>query len=291
MSCRYAGLVGMAIAIFISSTLQAAEIHNAITQNNLARIKELVRDDSKNVNINSSIGWTPMLCALFYQRVEIVEYLLSKNADLNSSSGSELTYAVERRGKDMVEKLLAAGANVNLANPRRLNYSPLHTANLYGHEDIAELLIVNGANTEAKQTGGATPLHLAAYKNNPTMIAVLLKHKANVNATNDKKSTPLHAAARQGKNPAAVKLLVEAGAKVNAVDIEGNTPLKSACYNGQVDNIKFLLKKGPTSKPQPTKRSRLCTKRHAGDMGQRSDFWSKPVRKSPPWATRETLRY
>jgi ankyrin repeat protein len=56
---------------------------------------------------------------------------------------------------------LAAGVDVN-AKLDPLGTTPLHHAAGWGHKDIVELLIAEGADVNAKDDDGGTPLHEAA---------------------------------------------------------------------------------------------------------------------------------
>jgi ankyrin repeat protein len=64
--------------------------------------------------------------------------------------------------KDVVELLLANGANTDARdNERYGSRSALHLAASEGREDVAELLLENGADANAKGCSGETPLGLA----------------------------------------------------------------------------------------------------------------------------------
>ena len=67
-----------------------------------------------------------------------------------------------------IKQHIAAGTDVNVKN--FYNYTPLHGATFNGHKEIAELLIANGADLNAKDDGGKTPL-------DQTMIPLALNKK------------------------------------------------------------------------------------------------------------------
>eukprot|EP00041_Stephanoeca_diplocostata_P002314 m.25406 g.25406 ORF g.25406 m.25406 type:complete len:194 (+) comp13182_c1_seq3:103-684(+) len=136
-------------------------------------------------------------------------------------------------------------ATVNWKNKSLIGYTPLHAAAIYGHTPIAELLLSNNANINAKDEYGETPLHFAASNGHKTTVRLLLCHNADIFATTDSgKATCLHYAAEVGQT-AIVTLLVEATAPtppqdrmkwvsrfLSAKNTDGNTAADLA-RNGQ----------------------------------------------------------
>src|ERR1022692_742771 len=128
-----------------------------------------------------------------------VKALLKGNPDLIDKSGmTPLHWAASRGHKDVAELLLANKADVNARNtgPTRLNIgmTPLHYAAGSGHKAVVELLVANGADVNAR-SGRVTPLHLAARDGHKNVAELLLANKADVNARDNTGDTPLHYAA------------------------------------------------------------------------------------------------
>jgi ankyrin repeat protein len=96
--------------------------------------------------------------------------------------------------------------------------TPLHRAAEYDRREVAELLVANGAETNARATGGifqsATPLHIAASTGSTQVLKLLLANKAEINAKmlagHFHGSTPLRLASMQNRKEA-VELLRQHG--------------------------------------------------------------------------------
>uniref|UniRef100_A0A8B9EMP1 Proteasome 26S subunit, non-ATPase 10 n=1 Tax=Anser cygnoides TaxID=8845 RepID=A0A8B9EMP1_ANSCY len=94
-------------------------------------------------------------------------------------------------------------------------------------QEIAIMLLENGADPDATDHFESTPLHRAAAKGNLKMIQILLRHKASVNIQDSEGNTPLHLACDEERVDEA-KLLVSHGASIHIENKEELTPLKVA---------------------------------------------------------------
>jgi ankyrin repeat protein len=120
----------------------------------------------------------------------------------------------------------------------------LHSAATEGHKEIAELLIVEGANVNEKDKFGFTPLHDAAHEGHRKVAELLIAEGADVNLMNKDGAAPLHIAAYYGYEEIAELLIATKGADVNAKDKRGQTPLLSAAVGGHKEIAELLIAKG-----------------------------------------------
>jgi len=176
--------------------------------------------------------------------VDKVKSLLSKGADVDAQDweGTALHIAAQYDHKEVVESLIAAGADVNAR--LRSSVTPLHCAAVYGHKDIADLLINKGADVKSTDALGYTPLHFAASGGHRDVAELLIAKGVEVNDMQAQGLTPLHEAAKWGHTDFA-ELLINKGANVNAKDKDGRTPLWYAKAGRNEEIVKLLPKYGP----------------------------------------------
>lgn len=150
-----------------------------------------------------------------------------------------LMEAAEKGNIKEMERLIAAGADVNAKNDRA-GWTPLSRAVYNGRVDVARLLIEKGADVNAKDSAGWTPLYGAVSYGKKEVVSLLITKGADVNARNNGGVTPLHRAAVWG-NKEVAELLISKGADVDAKDNAGNTPLDVAEKNSRTSIINLLL--------------------------------------------------
>ena len=172
-----------------------------------------------------------------------------------------LQWAVYHNDVDLVEQLIAAGADVKTKND--YGASPMSEAAVVGNPQVIRKLLASGADAESANIDGQTALMVIARTSNVEAAKLLIGRRANVNAVEQwRGQTPLMWAAAENQ-PAMVKLLVQHGAQVNArskvnqwerqVTAEprmqarpsgGFTPLLYAARKGCLECAQILLKAG-----------------------------------------------
>ena len=149
--------------------------------------------------------------------------------------------------RDGVKALLKKGIDVNEAQGD--GTTALHWAAIKGDADMAQMLIVAGANVRATTRIGAyTPLYLAAKGGYSAVVAVLLAAGADAKAMTSNGTTPLMIAAAAGDTKS-ITSLIENGADINAKDgAKGESPLIFAAGFNRTDAVRLLLAKGADHK-------------------------------------------
>lgn len=106
--------------------------------------------------------------------------------------------------------------------------------------DVCLLLLMFGADANARDVYEYTPLHYACIEENLAIIISLLP-TADINSKSDCQETPLHIAARK-KDTSIITSLLNGGADVDARNNQGKIPLdKAYLYEGRPEIIELLL--------------------------------------------------
>lgn len=121
----------------------------------------------------------------------------------------DLNQAIFTNDLAKVKNLISAGADINAKSPA--SFTPLMTAILEGHTEIAKFLIEKGADVNAKFKDFRTPLMFAAQKGDTEIAKLLILKGADVNAKSDQGETALSIAEKAGMNKMAA-LLKQSGA-------------------------------------------------------------------------------
>jgi hypothetical protein len=193
----------------------------------------------------------PLIRAANDDDLQDLERLLTRdnvNVRDKNTGRTALEHAVLNNNREMVQVLLAAGADVNSRDGSKQT-----ALMLLGSETTVEIvwdLINAGAKVNLRDEEGDTALtEIASEKNLPALMA-LLHAGAKVENKNDEGQTALIVAARSGQ-VANVRALVRAGADMNARDKEGWTALDYALEEGNYLVIKLLQSYGALKGERP----------------------------------------
>jgi len=150
-----------------------------------------------------------------------------------------------------LERLIANGADVNLAREAATGRTALHLAVEPGgvlrptrqHETVVMLLDAKADVAATDLVDGDTPLLLATQRGHEKLVELLIDAGANAAARDIHENTSLHHAALWGFQEIA-DLLLDAGAKPSARNNNESTPLHFACIRGSREAVDVLLGAG-----------------------------------------------
>ncbi len=266
-------LLAVCLLVISVASINAQEIFDAVKSGNLTKVKELVENDSQLLNARNSHQSTPLHTAVDAGYVEIVNYLIGKGADVNSTNRSEQTPLFYAKTAEIAKLLISNGANVNVQNYNKV--TPLMFASSLA---VAKVLVENGADINHMRPGfGSSALFQALIFKRVEVADYLLDLGAvildpevqwgkdefiyslkagcrkyldkflekgfNPFINDESKNSLIHYAA-VSNSVELVSKLIEIGAPINAMNIFGWNPLHVAVYNKSKDVVKFLIGKG-----------------------------------------------
>ena len=202
-------------------------LHTAAT----AGVAEVLLDNGAKVDARRSIvslsgkpreGDTPLQTATRRNRIDVMEFLISKGADVNKkSNGYSALYSAASGSPKTVALLLAHGATVNGFDR---NASPLWNAVFNHRTESAKLLLDAKAEATEVDQHGWSLLHMAALGCDAKMIELLIAANVDVNLLTNKKESALHIATERA-NLDAVRVLLAHGVDFRSANADGETPL------------------------------------------------------------------
>lgn len=210
MKKRFTIVILLALLSLAAGPVLAGEIHDACQAGDLQKVKTLLAKNPELLQSKTKEGKSPLHMATGWKMVEIVKFLLSKNADIkarNNNGGAPLHVAASQNSPNCAILLIAAGTspNIKVVNPGSpMNgATPMHWSAFKNTPKVAKILLDKGGDVNAQTQYGGTPLHFAASRGNMEMIEFLITNKANVNAKTHNGMTPRAMALKKGNKQAA----------------------------------------------------------------------------------------
>lgn len=161
------GYAALCWAYFVRRTSIDAQLRRLISEFFSPRSRSIFMSWVQILNASNEAQWdfyphhaTPLYYAASFGLIDTVKDILQDpEVDLDAPGsrfgGTALHAAVLREHIEVMGLLLAAGANPNQADWNKV--TPLHSAALYGSEQVIRVLLDHGASVEAMDTEGRTP--------------------------------------------------------------------------------------------------------------------------------------
>lgn len=192
---------------------------------NVDAIQERFETDLAYREARDSVGDTPLLSAVCFDHLPLVEWLLEHGANPNADAGDGspcLMTAVESESDNAVEivdRLIRAGADLHTVG--RNGWTALHLAAIHGDLQKAERLIRAGAAPNARATVDAeeTPLMLAASEGHAEVVQLLIAHGGDAalrDTLHNETSLQLAKRATEGPRPELLAYLAEKASRNDA---------------------------------------------------------------------------
>ncbi|KNC49051.1 uncharacterized protein AMSG_11841 [Thecamonas trahens ATCC 50062] len=206
-------------------SLGGTPLHCAVRYKHVACAEVLLEAGEADFNAADRVGSTVVHLAARYYDPETLNLLLDYGEELeldatDKTGATALVWALRSGSRAAAEELIAAGADVNLADSD--DKSPLHLAAVLGASSVCSALLDAGAQVDNADAKGATPLYWAARRGHLNIVDMLVNAGASLNEPDEAGWTPLHWSARFGHTPVAHRL-IDAGADKTAVTTGGKT--------------------------------------------------------------------
>lgn len=217
------------------------------TANGYSETSKYLIELGANIYALDSDGWSTLMYASQSGDLELVQYLVSQNVNINQQDNGEyggmtpLTLAIDSGNIEIAEFLLLNGADPNIEDTSGLN-ALIYSA-YAGATNLLDMLLQKGMNPDHQTTEGMTALMYAATYGELEAVQLLLDNNANTDLQDFNGWTALISAAFEGETEI-VKLLIENGADINMADGNDYTALIYATDRGHIDIVRLLLTSG-----------------------------------------------
>ena len=195
--------------------LQYYPLHKAVYSGNYDEVHRLL--EAGKYSVKDTMPYETTALHVCYNSTEIAELLISYGADINATTdnGETLLHSVagafvtDSSTVDMVMWILKKDIKMLHSKTTR-GSTPLHFAALSGNSEIVRLLILCGADVNARDNEGNTPLHDAMFNEERSLdgVKILLEEgHADTTVRNNEGLTPAGVAIKNGNTKAAEQIL------------------------------------------------------------------------------------
>ncbi|XP_052438349.1 transient receptor potential cation channel subfamily A member 1-like [Carassius gibelio] len=234
---------------------KSTALHFACTQGAMEAVKIMLSSYNKVediINIRDGANQTPLHRATLFDHVELVEYLISKKADIDCidcKGLSPLLMASRCGAWKTVVFLLSIGADYRIKDKAGCNFLHFVVLQPKGLKNLPETVLQSNAVKEMlsdEDVEGCTPLHYACKLGIHDSVKNMLGLNIFVGQKSREKKSALHFAAEYGRINTCKRLLetFTDSKMLNDWDEKGLTPLHLASKAGHTQVVELLLRSG-----------------------------------------------
>ena len=236
----------------------------AVRSNNIAMVKLLVEsgvlidgEPSENIDFEGKLeslqegdvfridgkkGYSPLQLAIELNRMPIVEFLVSKGADLNHKDIFESTPILTSIYYNNYNALVLLLNNIKSISKKDLSYLLESALSSNCSFKLIEYLVSKGA--EFSLIENEEYIYDLVLNENYELTKYALSKGANITYKDPTTLNSLLKVACDNGDIKIVSLLIDLGSNINELNGEGQSPLDAAIYSKSYECIKILLEKG-----------------------------------------------
>ncbi|XP_048247082.1 uncharacterized protein LOC124125011 isoform X2 [Haliotis rufescens] len=139
------------------------DFHAACKAGDVGRVARLLSGDQGNLNGKDGNGRTGLMMAAYQGHRDVVEFLVSKGADLTlvEKGGDTILHAACRGGDINIVKCVLSKDDVDVNCTDKSGMTPSMSAARWGYTEVVKLLFRRGSNLQMVDDEGDTVLHYA----------------------------------------------------------------------------------------------------------------------------------
>ncbi|KXJ75752.1 hypothetical protein RP20_CCG011139 [Aedes albopictus] len=174
--------------------------------------------------------------------VGLLKYVLSKIRInfLFKPKPAKMLHIAIKNGSDKICSYLIEDCKVHPDVKYHGGLAPLHSAIIYGHINLVQLLLRKGADIHCRNTEGWSALHYAVHNKQITITKLLIDKGTDVNSITKKKWNALHIACNSG-DADMTRMLIQKCARDDVTTNKGKTPLDLAAAGGHTEVVIILI--------------------------------------------------
>lgn len=186
-----------------------------------------------SVNCRDDKGNTPLMTASRIDNAKLVQFLISRGADVNATNKYNETALKLACGTNYEANLHIAAIKILLKYHADPNIVPINGESpliascrdpYKNPEKVVKLLLAAGADPEKSSVFGDTPLLIASCLNHLSVVRILLDRKVKIDVLNKRGETVLTRVSKyQSDRDDVMYLLLKAGADYQKTDAHGKT--------------------------------------------------------------------
>ena len=248
----------IAALLFVTATVNAQQIIDAIRGNDPGRVKMIIQADPQAVNYKDDRNCTPLHYAADVGNSEIFNLLIANGADLSAKDidgDTPMHWAALGRNSEIVKLLLEKGADPSPMNKN--GDTPIIYAIGRLPEEIVDLMLDYGAEFDATGGKALNVLQLSARFGLERLFKIASEKGGPSLFTDSSVNIETLKSAILGGSIEFVKLMVDKGVDVNSVSKYRGRPLDIAYENGNNQIIEYLKSKGAEYTPMDFETKKL----------------------------------